>query len=572
MSNHIHTFCIAWLHQNQIQNNETKSDYDSEDEAENIDQELAITDDKSKLEKLAEEEDKSDVSDEDGENLDLKEEEEKEAENSDDEIIKRFNLDDYDNSSDEESNPLFSSLSIEKFNSHEMKDQARSLHIGNKINGNSSNKSALFNPDELIDKKSKNSKFNDEEDVENQEILPTDNLLIAGRADEDFNSLEVHVYNSKTGDFYCHHDIWIDQTALCMEIIKNEASTFCLIGMPDGSIEAWDLALSNVASADLKIEAHDDAVLSLKYFENKKDSEKSTYFISASVDKSVKVWKIPVVDLEKVDEESDDSADDGQVREVQTIKNFKSPIQTMAINKSQDKIIFGSMGGQIRLHRFEPNSKEAEFIPEKAKKKWNFTIPKNSTSKQNQIEEIEKVCFLGKNQEYIFAASNKGNINLFTEEHGLIYSQQIHTDAVPKIIEFADYSGLLTCSSDGTLKIWKLDFSPTAKPEEKIKLIKRKKFGTGAIHCMALNPDNHFALALGGEKGGVQVWNMRKDLDLQKAFPVAFTDPENNNVVEEFIPEKTVDLDGGVGDEDEKNYFDNIIDDYLPTTKKPKKS
>ena len=46
---------------------------------------------------------------------------------------------------------------------------------------------------------------------------------------------------------------------------------------------------------------------------------------------------------------------------------------------------------------------------------------------------------------------------------------------------------------------------------------------------------------------------------------------EKNNNVEEDIPECSVDLDGGVGGEDESNYLEGIVDDYLPTSKKARK-
>lgn len=48
-------------------------------------------------------------------------------------------------------------------------------------------------------------------------ILPTDNVLLAAKSDEDqrylivfffiFSSLEVHVYDEESGNFYLHHDI-----------------------------------------------------------------------------------------------------------------------------------------------------------------------------------------------------------------------------------------------------------------------------------------------------------------------------------------------------------------------------
>ena len=251
--------------------------------------------------------------------------------------------------------------------------------------------------------------------------------MIAGRSDGDFNSLEIHVYNTTTGDFYCHHDIWIEQTPLCMEILRNSASVFALLGLPDGSIEAWDLAVSNVANPDLKIVksgsdlAHSDAVLAIQILNVEND--KNTYFVSSSVDKSVKVWKIPVVEAEDEnndDEDDDDDNDQENSKEsysiISEIKDLKSPIQSIDINSNKTRIVFGTISGIVRLHRLDLSNKNVN-LPEKAKKKFTFI---SKLEESNASEEVEKVKF-HKNpksddveDEFIIAAGSKGTINIFT--------------------------------------------------------------------------------------------------------------------------------------------------------------
>ena len=72
----------------------------------------------------------------------------------------------------------------------------------------------------------------------------------------------------------------------------------------------------------------------------------------------------------------------------------------------------------------------------------------------------------------------------------------------------------------------------------------------------------------------MQVWNIKKDQDVIEKFGKELEKLkllEKNNNVEEDIPECSVDLDGGVGGEDESNYLEGIVDDYLPTSKKARK-
>jgi len=380
---------------------------------------------------------------------------------SDDEIIKKFNLDNYDNEDD-----LTSKWGQEIFQ----------------------------NDNYAIDEPS------DEEEAEreNLNIQPTDNLIVLSKAEDPYNNLEVHVYNPVTGDFYCHHDVFLDQTPISMAILTNELSTFVLIGLPDGQIEAWDLNVVNAAEPDLRLKAHSDAVLDIQTFPYDGNTS-SSIFMSSSIDKSVSLWKIPTIDPEKIEEDQDLS-----LLKLQDLK-IKGKVQTMAINSEINIIAFGTMNGTVRTHRIDPDTFE---ITEKKRCIFENFL-------KNPDEEIERVKWYQKDT-LILATSSLGNLCVFNEEKKQhLTTFQIHSKAIPHIIPCFEETGIFTCSPDGFIKLWKVDLSNSTP----VTLVKKKKFGEiSEIYVIDLNPDTESAISVGGKKGGLQIWNLRNDADVLETF------------------------------------------------------
>ena len=170
----------------------------------------------------------------------------------------------------------------------------------------------------------------DASDLEDTNLRPDDAMVVVAKTDEDFASLEVHVYESKTGNLFVHHDIPLPSFPLCLahgDINPDGgAGNYVAVGTFSPAIEIWNLdvlsALEPVAilggedtsgadelmrinmaraaagkklkkkkagpqGSGLRPGSHKDAVMALSW--NKVHRQ---VLASGSADKTVKVWDI----------------------------------------------------------------------------------------------------------------------------------------------------------------------------------------------------------------------------------------------------------------------------------------
>jgi len=82
------------------------------------------------------------------------------------------------------------------------------------------------------------------------QILPTDNLIIAARTEDDVSQLEIYVYGEQEDSLYVHHDILLPSFPLCLEWLDfrlgrnaemEGGGNYVAVGTFEPEIEIWNL-------------------------------------------------------------------------------------------------------------------------------------------------------------------------------------------------------------------------------------------------------------------------------------------------------------------------------------------
>jgi len=85
----------------------------------------------------------------------------------------------------------------------------------------------------------------DASDLEDTNLRPDDAILVVAKTEEDFASLEVHVYEPKTGNLFVHHDIPLPSLPLCLAHgdvnPDGGAGNYVAVGTFNPGIEIWNL-------------------------------------------------------------------------------------------------------------------------------------------------------------------------------------------------------------------------------------------------------------------------------------------------------------------------------------------
>ena len=85
----------------------------------------------------------------------------------------------------------------------------------------------------------------DASDLEDTNLRPDDAMVVVAKTEEDFASLEVHVYEQKTGNLFVHHDIPLPSFPLCLahgDINPDGgAGNYVAVGTFNTGIEIWNL-------------------------------------------------------------------------------------------------------------------------------------------------------------------------------------------------------------------------------------------------------------------------------------------------------------------------------------------
>lgn len=339
-----------------------------------------------------------------------------------------------------------------------------------------------------------------EAEREELQILPTDNLILAAKTEDDVSVMEVYVYNeaaeTDVAALYVHHDFMLPTFPLCLEWLpckvgetKSKANLVA-VGTFEPEIEIWNLdvvdgvfpvAILGQKPEDAKIvakgtgkkksklkkandEYHVDAVLSLSsnpHFVN--------LLASASADTTVKLW-----DLETT-------------KAVKSFGYHTSKVSSVAWNPLEGTVLLS--GGYDHYARV-------------ADLRSDDSAP---TVRNFRVEgDVESVKWHPNGYEF-FAGTDRGVVYKFDarKESQPLWKLQAHDSEITSfdINAFVnDY--MVTGSVDKSIKLWNL-------AGDRPSMLLSRDLDVGKVFSVGFGPEKETAgqLTVGGSSGKLKVWN-----------------------------------------------------------------
>ncbi|KAJ5167746.1 WD repeat-containing protein [Penicillium canariense] len=354
----------------------------------------------------------------------------------------------------------------------------------------------------------------EDEDREELQILPTDNLLLAGKVEDEVAHLEVYVYEDRADNLYVHHDIMLPGIPLCVEWLDipvgkgsedRKTGNFVAIGTMEPDIEIWDLDVvdSMYPNAILGQGGQDagDGAQAKKKSKKKKSKANDEYHIdavlalaanrqhrnllaSASADRTVKLWDLNTTSCAK------------------------------SYSHHTDKLT---------------------------------CVPPDSTARWGVDTDVESVRWDPHDPNYFYVTTDGGmvyrfdirNVPATPAESKPAWSLQAHDSSVSSFDINRTIPGfLVTGSTDKEVKLWNVE-------NDKPSLVVTRKLDVGKVFSTAFAPDAEvsFRLAVAGSKGTVQIWDASTNGAVRRAFVSRMPDLAGD------VPERLI----GVGADDEES-------------------
>ncbi|PVV01226.1 hypothetical protein BB560_004365 [Smittium megazygosporum] len=399
-------------------------------------------------------------------------------------------------------------------------------------------------------------------EMEELEIDPRDNLLVAAKTNLDISSLEIYVYEGEMENLYVHHDIMLPSPPLCIEWIgcslgrqapSTDIGNFVAVGTFEPTIEIWNLDLLDPVIPDVTLGSKKSSSFSSSPFVNKKSKRKDkknknkqnnkfdddllnanlsshtdavmslswnknavNILASSSADKTVKLWDLKTSTCAK------------------TFTHHSDKVQAVQWHPSQPPVLItGSFDKSVAVVDSRSSSnKPLSFKLDADVEGVNWDIH-NENCFYTNLENGQVVYYDIRSH-----SASKESAKLFTiEAH--TYSSCSSLDIHPTIKNCIVTAG----SDDKTVKIWN-----TKNASNSISLVTSRNLDIGKLFSCRFCPDSMFEVALAGDGGSLVVWDMMYNPGVVSSFSL-----DTKNLKKKSKPIVTVSTNNYFRDSEDEN-------------------
>ncbi|KAF9560505.1 WD40 repeat-like protein [Agrocybe pediades] len=385
-------------------------------------------------------------------------------------------------------------------------------------------------------------KDEDDDEREELEVLPTDNLIVVAKTEDEISQLEIYVYDESQENLYAHHDLMLPNFPLCLEWLdfppassssnsqhgpnKSGFGNYIAVGTLDPEIEIWSLDVleamypSSILGRPDETKAHIPVPSGTGKKKKKKPKHReaqSAYHVgavlglswnkhqrnllaSASADRTVKLW-----DLSR-DPTLNGGEGENAGGAIRSFDVHKGEVQSVKWNDKEPTVLLtGSFDRTVRTFDSRaPTTGVGAIVG----------------------SDVEAVCW-DPWENYGFYVSLENGLVLNFDARTLPsnleqpspsrFTLAAHDGAASSLDVNPHIRGCIaTGGADKLVKVWNVVDEENGK--RGVSLVTSRDLGVGKVFSTVFSPDDPLTLAAAGSKAKLQIWDVGSNMGARKAF------------------------------------------------------